>query len=197
MEKFERIENYFIEDLHCTTKYLRPNISQDIVNSCKERILFVLCENRIQPELRIQDFDRYLSLMNGKDAEKIEVFVNSAPAFEDYCDQINYFKNLQYEIAQNICGVIITGIYEFHREGLIETLEELAKFLQNELIGHMTGVQQKEITSVAQAYEDISKNILTVPKNTNELMHLRIYAQEMETVKIPQMEARLKAVSLS
>lgn len=193
VEKFERIENYFIEDLQCTSKYLKPNVSKEIVSRCKERIIFVLDENRVEPELRIQDFDRYLSLMNGE-AEQIEEFVTGAPAFGEYCERINYFKKLQYEIAQNICGVIITGFYEFHREGLIETLEDLAKFLQNELISHMTGVQQREITSVAQAYESISKNILTVPKNTNELMHLRIYAQEMETVKIPQMEQRLKAV---
>lgn len=194
VEKFERIENYFIEDLQCTSKYLCPKVSQDIVNSCRERILFVLGENRVQPELRIQDFDRYLSLMNGEDAEQIEAFVNGSPAFEEYCERINYFKKLQFEISQNICGVIITGIYEFHREGLIETLEELARFLQNELISHMTGVQQREITSVAQAYESISKNILTVPRNTNELMHLRSYAEEMEAVKIPLMESRLKAV---
>lgn len=195
VDKFERIENYFVEDLQCTAKYLKPNISKEIVQRCKEKILFVLGENRVQPELRIQDFDLYLSLMNGEDAEKIEAFVNGAPAFEEYCERINYFKKLQYEIAQNISGVIITGNYEFHREGLIETLEELAKFLQNELISHLTGVQQREITSVAQAYENISKNILTVPRNTNELMHLRSYAEEMETVKIPQMEKRLKAVS--
>lgn len=193
VEKFERIENFFVEDLQSSSKYLHPNISVDIVTQCRERILFVLGENRVQPELRIQDFDMYLSLMNGEEAERIEAFVGGCPAFEEYCERINYFKTLQYEIAQNICGVIVTGIYEFHREGLIETLEELARFLQNELISHMTGVQQKEITSVAQAYESISKNILTVPRNTNELMHLRSYAQEMETVRIPQMEQRLKA----
>lgn len=194
VEKFERIENYFLEDLQCSQKFLKPNISQAIVNKCRDKIIFVLNENRVQPELRIQDFDKYLSLMNGEDAERIEVFVNGSPAFAEYCERINYFKKLQYEIAQNICGVIITGIYEFHREGLIETLEELAKFLQNELISHMTGVQQKEITSVAQAYESISTNILTVPRNTNELMQLRSYAKEMETVRILQMEVRLKAV---
>lgn len=196
VEKFERIENFFLEDLQTggTSKYLKPNISQDIITSCKDRLMFVLTENRVQPELRIQDFDRYLSLMNGEDAEKIEAFVNGSPAFEDYCERINYFKNLQYEIAQNICGVIITGIYEFHRVSLIETLEELARFLQNELISHMTTVQQKEITNVAQAYDNIAKNILTVPRNTNELMTLRSYAHEMETQKIPQMERRLKAV---
>lgn len=194
VEKFQRIENYFIEDFKCTSKYLIPNVSQDIIATCKEKILFVLSENRVQPELRIQDFDDYLSLMNGQDAEQIEAFVNGSPEFCEYCERINYFKKVQYEISQNVCGVIITGIYEFHREGLIETLEQLAKFLQNELISHMTGLQQKEITSVAQEYENISKKILTVPKNTNALMSLRSYAQEMETVKIPQMEKRLKAV---
>lgn len=194
VEKFERIENYFVEDLKCTTKYLKPNISQEIIKSCREQILFVLGENRIQPELRMQDFDAYLSLINGQDAEEIDAFVNGAPKFEEYCERINYFKKVEYDIAQNICGVIITGIYEFHREGLIDTLEQLAKFLQIELISHMTGLQQKEITSVAHEYENISKNILTVPKNTNELMHLKAYAQEMETEKIPQMEQRLKGV---
>lgn len=196
VEKFERIENYFIEDSKCTLKYLNPNVSQQIVDECKQQILFVLSENRVQPELSIQDFDAYLSLMNGRDAELIETFVNGRPRFHEYCERISYFKSLQYAISQDICGVIITGIYEFHREGLIETLEELAKFLQNELISHLTGLQQKEITSVAHEYEMISKNILTVPRNTNELMSLREYAQNMETVKIPQMEKRLNAVVL-
>lgn len=195
VEKFERIENYFVEDLKCSAKYLKPNISADIINTCRSRILAVLEENRIEPELRLQDFDTYLSLMNGGDAEGIESFVSGMPKFEEYCTKINYFKTVEREIAQNICGVIIAGIYEFHREGLIETLEKLAKFLQNELITSVTNLQQKEITSVANEYENIAKNVLTVPKNTNELMALRNYAQKMELEKIPDMETKLKEVS--
>lgn len=195
VDKFERIENLFVEDLMGpkTPSHLKPNISAAIIRESKCRIIALLEEQRIQPELRVQDFDEYLSLMNGRDAEEIEAFVSRAPHFDEYCDRINCFRTVERDIAQNVCGVIITGIYEYHREELIQTLEQLARFLQNELISHVTNVQQREITSVANEYENISRKVLTVPRNTNELMTLRNFAQEMEHDNIPEMERRLQA----
>lgn len=84
------------------------------------------------------------------------------------------------------------GLYEFHREGLIDTLESLASFMQNELITKMTADQQTDIAKLGAEYEAIAKKALTIPKDTAELMELRVYVVNTEDKIIPEMEDRLR-----
>lgn len=163
-----------------------------MIAQCKARICDVLEDQRIGPELRMQDFDQYMTLMNGTDMDEIERFMEKRPSFEEYCKYIQHYKQMEDNVAREIYGVISMGFYEFHREGLIDTLEGLAKFMQAELIAKMTADQQRAASQLAHEYEAIATKILTVPKDTVELMSLKAYAIQMEESTIPEMENRLK-----
>lgn len=140
----------------------------------------------------MQDFDNYVTLMNGSDIDEIERFMEKRPSFEEYCTYIQRYKQMENEVAREIYGVVSMGFYEFHRETLIDTLEGLAKFMQQELIAKMTADQQSGAHQLAIEYEAISTKITTIPKDTVELMTLKAYAIKMEETTIPEMEERLK-----
>lgn len=198
VQNFERIETAMknTADVHARCRYLKPIIPADTVEKCRQQIMDVLEEERIVPELMVQDFDDYMDLMNGADADKIYNFMNTNPSFDEYCGLINHYKDVEYDISVNIAGVISMGFYEFHRTLLIETLDALAKFIQNELLTKMVANQQADMAKLQSEYEEISRQALTVPKNTAELMNSKVYALETQAKIIPQMENRLKVVSI-
>lgn len=196
VQHFDRIETTMaiFQQLNARAKYLKPIIPIDVVGECRNRIIDVLEEERIVPVLRLQDFDDYMNLMNGVDADRIYNFMNTNPHFEKYCELINHYNDIEYDISINVWGIVRMGFYEFHRTSLIETLESLAKFMQTELLARMVSDQQSNIAKLQSEYEEISKQALTIPKNTAELMASKAYVEKMQSEVIPEMENRLKIV---
>lgn len=197
VQNFPRIETtmtHFGDMQPKSSRHLKPIISNDIIDECRTQIVNVLDEERIVPELMLQDFDDYMDLMNGADADKIYNFMNANPPFEEYCELINHYNDVEYEISVNIWGIISMGFYEFHRTALIDTLEVLAKLMQTELLTKMVADQQADMAKLQSEYESISKQALTIPKNTAELMSLKAYAEKTQAESIPEMEKRLKLV---
>lgn len=192
---FPRIETKVLMEAQGGDEFLKPAIPNDIIESCRLRIHEVLEEQRIGPELRMQDFDDYMDLMNGKNIDEIENFIKSKPKFEEYCEHIEHYKEIEHEIARNVCGVVSMEFYEFHREGLIDTLECLARFMQKELITKVTADQQNAMSKMTVEYENISAKLLSTPKDTKTLMELKEYAATTEDSTIPDMENTLRLVS--
>lgn len=155
----------------------------------------MLEEQRIGPELRLQDFDPYMSLMNGLDIEHILAFTKSNPPFNEYCNLIEHYAKLEDSIARTICGVVSMGFYEFSRVSLVSTLETLGRFMQAELLKKMVADQQEEMAQLEAEYSDISEKALRVPLNTAELMASKAYVLKTDNNTIPEMEERLRLVS--
>lgn len=189
-----RIETKLFLDAPITDEFLKPAIPLSIIEDSKTRIDEMLQEQRIEPELRMQDFDDYMDLMNGRNIDEIEKFIKRSPEFEEYCKLIEQYRVIEHEISRKCSGVVTIGFYEFHREGLIETLESLARFMQQQLIAKVTADEQKAMTVLTVEYEDISAKLLSTPKDTKSLMELKAYAAKTEEETIPEMEDRLRSV---
>lgn len=203
VQNFQRIETTMehFNEMHSSSSssrntHLQPIIAADVIDKCRTQITDILDEERIVPELMLQDFDDYIDLMNGADADKIYNFINTnaAASFDEYCELINHYNDVEYEISMNIAGIISIGFYEFHRTALIDTLEMLAKYMQTELLTKMVADQQADMAQLQSEYDEISKQALTIPKNTAELMNSMAYATKTQAEVIPEMEKRLKLV---
>lgn len=147
------------------------------------------------PELRLQDFDDYISLMNGQDAETIFKFMKELRPFNEYCDLVRKYHDTEMKISVNVWGVISMGLYEFHRTGLIATLEMLARYMQTELLKKMVGDQQNDMAQLQAEYEEICEKSLSIPEDTAKLMESKAYVLKTEADVIPVMENRLRVVS--
>lgn len=192
---FQRIESKVYVDVSNKNIFLKPAIPPDFVEECRTKVYNMLEDQRIGPELRLHDFDPYLSLMNGLDAEKIIKFMKSKPPFQEYCDLIDHYKAVENSIAETTWGVLSMGIYEFSRTGLIETLEILARYMQTELLARMVQDQQAEMAQLENEYLGISDMSLAVPKDTAELMTSKAFVAKTDNIVIPEMEDRLRVVS--
>ncbi|XP_055917464.1 dynein axonemal heavy chain 7 [Eupeodes corollae] len=193
IQQLPRVESKLYTDLKVSKQtFLQPAIPESIIFTAKRKICDLLEDQRIGPELRLQDFDEFMSLMNGIDADTIGRFIESDPPFESYCKKLIYYRQLEDRIAKEIWGVIRMGLYEFHREGLITNLEKLARFMQQELLTTMVSNQQSKISKLGKEYEAIAKKALTVPENTAELMSLKAFVAQTEDRTAPEMEQRLK-----
>ncbi|ALC38670.1 Dhc36C [Drosophila busckii] len=188
-----RIEGKLYTDLKISKKYyLTPAIPDSVIAEAKNKICAMLEEQRIGPELRLQDFDQFIDLINGSDAERVSRFMESDATFEQYCDMVYEYKEKEDRIAKEVWGVIRMGLYEFHREKFIEHMEQLARRLQLDLLARMVTDQQARISRLGKEYDAIAKKALTVPKDTAELMSLKAYVVQAEENMAPDMEARLK-----
>lgn len=196
VQSFDRLESKItmFQAQQFSQKCLKPVIADETIDECRKRISNMLEEQRIGPELRLQDFDDYMSLMNGADADRIYNFMNDQREFDEYCELINHYNDVEHEICMNVWGVISMGFYEFNRTSLIDTLEALARFMQTELLTKMVADQQSDMAKLQSEYEFISQQSLTVPNNTAELMSSKAYVTEMQNVTIPEMENRLRLV---
>ena len=67
--------------------------------------------------------------------------------------------------------------------------------MQTELLTKMVADQQADMAKLQSEYEEISKQALTIPKNTAELMNSKAYAERTQADVIPEMENRLKLVT--
>lgn len=94
----------------------------------------MLEDQRIGPELRVQDFDEFLPLINGKDEGFIEGFLEYHHNFEAYMDQILRYKNITDRIPLATEHVTRMGMYDMNRSDLIKALEMAADTFKNMLI---------------------------------------------------------------
>ncbi|KAM7353017.1 dynein heavy chain at 36C isoform 1-T1 [Cochliomyia hominivorax] len=193
VQKLPRIEGKLYTDLRISDKTcLTPAIPQSIIGDTKNRICALLEEQRIGPELRLQDFDKYIDLMNGKDSERISKFMQGDPPFQAFCDMVYQYREKEDQIAKDVWGVIRMGLYEFHREKFISNLETFGRYMQDQLLGRMVNDQQTKISKLGKEYEAIAKKALTIPKDTAELMNLKAYVINTEENVVPEMEQRLR-----
>ncbi|XP_068140477.1 dynein axonemal heavy chain 7 [Drosophila tropicalis] len=193
VQMLPRIEGKLYTDLKISNKiFLTPAVPESIVQDTKNRICAMLEEQRIGPELRLQDFDAFIDLINGIDAERVAFFMESNATFEQYAEMVYEYREKEDRIAKEVWGVIRMGLYEFHRDKFIKHLETLARQLQYDLLARMVADQQSRISRLGKEYDAIAKKALTIPKDTAELMELKAYVVHAEENLVPEMEARLK-----
>lgn len=94
----------------------------------------MLEDQRIGPELRVQDFDEFLPLVNGKEEEFVQKFLSEEHKFDEYMEQIARFQQLTDIIPLKTEYVIRMEMYEMHRVDLIKGLEMAAANFKDMLI---------------------------------------------------------------
>lgn len=193
VQSLPRMENKLYSELKISKKFhLTPTVPDSIISEAKNRICTLLEEQRIGPELRLQDFDNFIDLINGKDSERVNRFMESDATFEQYIDMVSEYREKEDRIGKEVWGVIRMGLFEFHREKFIDHMEQLARQLQKDLLTRMVLDQQSRISRLGKEYDMIAKKALTVPKDTAQLMELKAYVVHAEENLVPEMEARLR-----
>ncbi|XP_050309816.1 dynein axonemal heavy chain 7 [Anthonomus grandis grandis] len=174
--------------------YLKPTIPDETIDEYKRIIKELLENQRIGPELRVQDFDEYMPLINGEAEEWITKFLNEDHKLEEYQQQILKYKAIMDAVPLATEHVITMEMYDMNRAELIKALEMQADSFRDRLIQKCVKTYQHLCKQLGEEYQAISDKALNIPSNTSELMDLLKYVTEVETVTLYQMEDRLREV---
>lgn len=103
-------------------------------------------EHRIGPELQVQDFDKYVSLINDSDEELVKNFLSMDPpkSFSEYSDLIMKYDRLSKNIPVEFDRTFFSGIFDIHRDDMMEYMARTAKILKENLIDRMIDVYQAQ-----------------------------------------------------
>ncbi|XP_028155786.1 dynein heavy chain 7, axonemal [Ostrinia furnacalis] len=192
-----RLETMLYQDYVATSRVtLKPIIDDDLVDDYKKKVADLIAEQRIGPELRVQDFDDYVCLLNGDSLTKVENFINARPekTFEEYCEESVKYVELAREIPSKLEGTIQIGMFRMQRGDLITSLRGAASRLANTLLRRMTEDYQNMIKSIYDEYNTIATTLLTPPPDTAALMDLITYCKKTEDVLLDEMEDKLRNV---
>ncbi|XP_041972117.1 dynein axonemal heavy chain 7 isoform X2 [Aricia agestis] len=191
-----RLETTLYQDYSDNKGTLKPIIDQELVEHYKTTVTNLINEQRIGPELRVQDFDDYVCLLNGESLEDVENFINSDPAktFEEYCEEAVKYVNMAKEIPSKLESTVVIGMFRMQRADLINALRGAASRLASALLRRMTEDYQNMIKAIFDEYSSIANTLLTPPPDTAALMALVEYCDTVEGTLAGAMEERLREV---
>ncbi|XP_071052662.1 dynein axonemal heavy chain 7-like isoform X1 [Onthophagus taurus] len=189
-----RIESQIYLDHQLKTYTLQPVIPEEIVENYRQKIKDLLEDQRIGPELRVQDFDEYMHLVNGEANDLVNQFLSEDHSFEEYCKLIIFYEETQQNIPLSVEHVITIGMYNMIRDDFIDILVLSAENFKDMLIQRVIKDYQTLCRVLGEEYEAISDRALTVPKTTEELMDVIAFVKGVRAVTLSQMEDRLRVV---
>ncbi|XP_060516742.1 dynein axonemal heavy chain 7 [Cylas formicarius] len=189
-----RLESRLYLDYQQPIEYLKPTIPEETISRYKKMIQELLDNQRIGPELRVQDFDEYMPLINGESEDELATFFATDHGLQDYMKQILIYKDIMDQIPIVAQHVIRMEMYEMNRIELIKVLGIQAEYFRDKLIQRCIRSYQQMCKTLGEEYQMIADRALSIPANTAELMDLIKFVNETESVTLYQMEDRLREV---
>lgn len=105
-----------------------------MIDDYKQQIKDLLENQRIGPELRVQDFDDFMPLINGEAEDEIEKFLAGDHKLEEYANQILKYKQIMDAVPFATEHVITMEMYEMNRSELVKALEMQAECFRDKLL---------------------------------------------------------------
>ncbi|XP_045470082.1 dynein axonemal heavy chain 7 [Harmonia axyridis] len=190
----ERLETKLYLDCQKYVTCLRPIIAEEIIWDYKVKINALLDQQRLGPESRVQDFEKYMPLINGEDKARIESFLSVPHTLDEFLVQIEHFKAIADELPIVNEHIITMGMYMMNRTELINSLVQAAESFKNLLLSKCSEDYLNMCKKLGDEYQAIHDKALSVPSNTAQLMELLKYVHNVEAVVLLEMEDRLRVV---
>ncbi|XP_063983101.1 dynein axonemal heavy chain 7-like [Diachasmimorpha longicaudata] len=193
---YPRIERKLYDKSTLARGILKPMILDDILNKYKNQITELIQEHRIGPELQIQNFDKYVTLINESDEDLVKKFLAVDPPrpFDEYAQLIEKYDKLSKNIPVEFDRTFFSGIFDVHREDFMEYMAKIANLLKTNLVARMIEDYQCKSRIIGEDYENIAERALGVPANTKELMALKEFVAKAQTEMLLDLENRLRGV---
>ncbi|CAB0039603.1 unnamed protein product [Trichogramma brassicae] len=189
---YRSIEDY----LECLLN-TEPDISRDTLDPHKKKIEAFVEYYKIEPELQVQAFDKYITLINKDEITFVKNFLAEIPprSFQEFAELIEKYDNFVKKIPSEFDSLCFTRIFEVHKEDLIEYICKTATHCKNMLISQMNhDYQDKSKFRIGEEYQSISSRAMSVPPNTSELMELKVFVKKAETELSDELEDRLREI---
>ncbi|XP_056634815.1 dynein axonemal heavy chain 7 [Diorhabda sublineata] len=173
---------------------IHPIFPEELAMEYKTQIRNMLEEQRIGPELRIQDFDEFLPLINGKDESYVNSFLSREHTFEELANEILKYKDIADRIPLANEHYVRIELYDMNRNDLIKALETAAENFKDILLQKCIKNLQVLCKSISEEYQTICDKSLAVPGDTHELIATINYVRDAEAITLLELEDKLRDV---
>lgn len=122
-------------------------ISTDLLEQHATTISNLIQRYRTDPELQLQEFNKYMNLINNEDVNYIQDFLNAQPPnpFEEHCKLIDHYDRLSKSIPLEFYRTSFTDLFVVRRHLIIEHIVSTAANLKNELVSKMVADYQQKV----------------------------------------------------
>ena len=173
------------------TLCLKPTILTEIIDKVKSNVSFIVEEQRKGPEKYIEEYDKFIYLIDGRAEEEINRYINEVHTFEEFSAKVKFFDELGRTLNDSLPKDVNLGMFELHCEDLIQNLYRKTGVLRELILKKMSQDHQDDNKRLCAEYEDISNSALSSPCNTEELVKLKQKVQHIQTVTMKEKEKEL------
>ena len=170
---------------------LKPTILTEIIDKVKSNVSFIVEEQRKGPEKYIEEYDKFIYLIDGRAEEEINRYINEVHTFEEFSAKVKFFDELGRTLNDSLPKDVNLGMFELHCEDLIQNLYRKTGVLRELILKKMSQDHQDDNKRLCAEYEDISNSALSSPCNTEELVKLKQKVQHIQTVTMKEKEKEL------
>ncbi|EFN75889.1 Dynein heavy chain 7, axonemal [Harpegnathos saltator] len=189
---FERLETQLYLDWAGPQEFLKPKISQPIVERLKTQIRELIDRERIIPEQKMAELKKYAPLYNGEELARVEVFVrDESKNLDEFDEQIKRYHELASRIATDVERTMFVGFFEISHAPFVVTVTGNVEHFKGLLLRHLVDKYQATAMGVVAEYEAIVQRALTPPLNTAALMELTRFARTISDVTMKSLELKL------
>ncbi|KYM93367.1 Dynein heavy chain 7, axonemal [Cyphomyrmex costatus] len=192
VRNFERLETQLYLDWAGPQEFLKPQISQTIVEQLKRQINQLIDRERIIPEQKMAELKKFEQLYNDDELGRTEAFLlNERMKLEEYEKKIKLYHDLAGRIPIDIERTVFAGFFEVSHAPFVRTMVENIEHFKGLLIQRLVDRYQNTTKNVTAEYEAISERVLTPPPNTAALMELIKFVRTTSDVTLKSLERRL------
>ncbi|XP_025075899.1 dynein heavy chain 7, axonemal-like [Pogonomyrmex barbatus] len=192
VRNFERLETQLYLDWAGPPEFLKPQISQPIIEQLKRQINQLIDYERIIPERKMAELRKYMHFYNDEELNRVEAFLRfEKKKLDEYEEKIKLYHDLARRIPIEIERTIFAGFFEVSHAPFVRTMVENIEHLKGLLVSYLVDRYQNTTKNVIAEYEAISERVLTPPPNTAALMKLVKFVQTTSDVTLKSLELRL------
>ncbi|XP_058956956.2 dynein axonemal heavy chain 7 [Pocillopora verrucosa] len=186
-----RVETKLYSEWSGTKKTLKPVVSDEIVNEAKAKVQAVVAREMSGPKEHLKFYDKFKDLISRKAEADVDQFMLEGHKFPRFAKEVEKYAKLVDNIQYNSQKVTRVGMFELHCDELIRALAKRADGLRTKLLQRMSKDHQVLNKRLSEEYEKIAEKALTSPANTEHLMELKNYIEQVENETIFDLEKRL------
>eukprot|EP01135_Chromosphaera_perkinsii_P003458 Nk52_evm27s243 gene=Nk52_evmTU27s243 len=190
IQKIPRVESKLYGNSNLNSEaVLEPIIEEGLILECEEKIKHVIKAYIKEPQKYISVYDKYSDLIQGVAEARVKAFLTEEHTFEEYTEEILKYRDIEQDIIYNSSKSVSMKLIELRCEGINKALAKRAENLYSELLTRIAKDNNKLNAEICEAFETITEKALTTPANTEEMVELQTYMENVEQKTIFELEA--------
>nr|XP_046251760.1 dynein axonemal heavy chain 12 isoform X2 [Scatophagus argus] len=189
LQKVQTVQSWLSQ---ATCSFVDAKVADHVLAWAHVTIKTAVCKNLEEPDRHFQSYvDSYDWLVNGAAQARVEKFMEEEHSFDEYTKQVEEFHVLSKAIVSLPAKAHFAMVHldcEELKQGLANKAKNYGEILLKKLI---TSHREQNL-QICSEFENIRKNALKVPENTEDMAQIIDYIDFMKTKGIVELHDKIK-----